>query len=51
MYGQKIGYNFSFENEGGEEMEVRGAWQATVHGVAEEPGRLQSMGSQELDMT
>ena len=34
MYGQKIGYNSSFESEGGEEMEVRGAWQATVRGVA-----------------
>ena len=51
MYGQKRGYKSSVENEGGEEMEVRGAWQAIVHGVTEEPGRLQSMGSQELDMT
>ena len=34
MYGQKRGYKSSVENEGGEEMEVRGAWQAIVHGVA-----------------
>ena len=46
MYGQKIGYKSSFENEGGEEMEVRGAWQAIVHGVSKESDMTDWMSKQ-----